>query len=588
MTENIKTTPDFKWLDVPRSIWYFLDEDKKKWVFFNLILFLIFFYNLIPPLIVGEIVDFFTEYESGQSLRTFYFYTIFLGSTMAVASLIRLSSKNVLTKIGIGARTRARVFGFEKLVNLPLHWHAHENIGNKVERIFTGSGNLREWSYLTNNSIFPTIVTFIGVISAFILLNPIFSIFLGIYLAIFFSIQTYFNRKISHLTDESNRLSQAASGAYIEGSSNLLSVKAMGSEKNINLRVGEVEEAVKKLHLKRANTGTHKWYLYQILNGFAYILFFLLIGKQLVSGLMTVGQILVFYTYFSRLTGAAGDTDDMTSRMIDLKSGLANMMPIFWEKSEIKTGNQKFPKNWNKIEILNGSFKYPSGQEALKNLNFHVEKNEKLGIAGESGSSKSTLVKILLGLYQLEEGQFKVGDKNYYDISHDDLIKNIAVVLQETELFNLSLRDNITGMKKISYDFINQAVIISGLNEVIKNLPNGLDTLIGEKGYKLSGGERQRLGIARAICKNAPIILLDEATSSLDSKTEKAVLDKLFGSFGKDKTFIVIAHRISTLRDMDRVIVFENGKVAEEGTYDNLIKNENSRLGQLYKLQSNN
>ncbi len=244
-------------------------------------------------------------------------------------------------------------------------------------------------------------------------------------------------------------------------------------------------------------------------------------------------------------------------------------------------------KKWDKIEIINGSFKYPSGQEALKNLNFHVNRDEKLGIAGESGSSKSTLVKILLGLYQLEEGQFKVGGQNYYDISHDDLIKNVAVVLQETELFNLSLKDNITGMRNISRDLVNQAVSISGLNEVIEKLPKGLNTLIGEKGYKLSGGERQRLGIARAICKNAPIIILDEATSSLDNKTEKDVLDKLFGAFGQEKTFVTIAHRISTLRDTDRVIVFENGEVVEEGIYEELIKNDNSRLGQLYKLQSN-
>ena len=127
---------------------------------------------------------------------------------------------------------------------------------------------------------------------------------------------------------------------------------------------------------------------------------------------------------------------------------------------------------------------------------------------------------------------------------------------------------------------------ISGLNEVIGKLPDGLDTLIGEKGYKLSGGERQRVGIARAICKDAPIILLDEATSSLDSKTEKEILDKFFGTFGKEKTFITIAHRISTLRDTDRVIVFEGGKVVEEGTYDELINNWQSKLGHLYQLQS--
>lgn len=581
-----KTTPNFSWMDVPRSIWYFLAEDKKRWSFFNLLLFSVFFYKLVPPYIVGKIVDFFTNYTKGQPLNTFYSYVIFLGISYAIISLIRLGSKNVLTKIGISSRTRARVLGFEKLVNLPLHWHAHENTGSKMQRIFTGSQSLREWSHLANNMVFPITVTFISVISVFIFLNPIFSVFLFVYLAIFFFVQIRFNKKISYLSNQLNLLNQAASGVFTEGSSNLLSIKAMGAEKGMNLKVGEAEEALKKLALVRANTGTYKWYAYQILNGLAYITFFMLVGSQILKGTMTIGQILVFYIYFGNLIEAAGDTDGMIDRMIDLKSDLASMMPIFWEETAIKTGNQKFPKSWDKIEIINGNFKYPSGHEALKDLNFHVKKNEKLGIAGESGSSKSTLVKILLGLYQLEGGHFKVGDKNYYDIAHDNTIRNIAVVLQETELFNLSLKENITGMKSVNNDLLRRAVDISGLKEVIEKLPEKLDTFIGEKGYKLSGGERQRVGIARAICKDAPIILLDEATSSLDSKTEKDILDKLFGTFGKEKTFIIIAHRISTLRDTDRVIVFEDGKIVEEGTYDELINNWQSRLGYLHKIQN--
>ncbi len=586
MEDIKKTTPNFSWMDVPRSIWYFLDEYKSKWIFFNLLLFSVFFYKLVPPYIVGKIVDFFTKYQQGQPLNTFYYYVIFLGISHAIISLIRLGSKNSLTKIGIHARAKARVLGFEKLVNLPLHWHAHENTGSKMQRIFTGSGALREWSYLTNNTIFPVIVAFISVIGVFLFLSPIFSVLLFTYLAIFFFVQIRFNKKITILSNQINLLNNVASGVFTEGSSNLLSIKAMGAEKGMNLKVGEAEEALKQLALQRTNTGTRKWYLYQILNGLAYIIFFLLVGNQVLKGTMTIGQILVFYMYFDRLTSAAGDTDGMMDRMIDLKSDLANMMPIFWEDTVIKTGNQKFPKKWDKIEIIKGGFKYPSGQEALRNIDFYISNGEKLGIAGESGSSKSTLVKILLGLYQLETGQFKIGDRNYYDIAHDNLIKNIAVVLQETELFNLSLKENITGMKIVNHDLIRKAIDISGLNEVIEKLPDGLDTLIGEKGYKLSGGERQRVGIARAICKDAPIILLDEATSSLDSKTEKAVLDKLFGAFGKEKTFITIAHRISTLRDTDRVIIFEGGKVVEEGTYDELIKDWQSKLGHLYQLQS--
>ncbi len=583
------TEPQFKkftWFDVPKSIWYFLGPDKSQWSFFNVILFVVFFYDLVPPLIVGGMIDFFTEYQFGDSLRTFYAYAIFLGVAHTVISLIRLTSKGKLSRIGIKTRARARIQGFESLINLPLHWHAHENTGNKIERVFTGSQALREWSYFTGNSLFPITVAFIGVLGAFIFLSPVFFVFLVIYTILFFSIEYYFNRKIAALNDAFNKSNQAASGSYMESTSNLLSIKAMGSEKNVHFRVKKTEEAAQKLQLKISDTGIYKWYSFQTLNGLSFTLFFFLLGYQVVSGLITVGSILVYYTYFNKLREAASDANDATTRFIELKSNLANMMPIFWEESSIKTGQEKFPKRWEDIKIVNGSFAYPSGQKALDGINFSVYKNEKLGVAGTSGSGKSTLVKILLGLYQLEGGEFRIGDKKYYDISHEDLIKNVAVVLQETELFNLSLRANVTGLKNIDADLLEISLEISQLKDVIKKLPDGLNTLVGEKGYKLSGGERQRLGIARAICKNAPIIILDEATSSLDSKTEKKILDKLLSKFGDEKTFIIIAHRISTLKDTDRVIVFERGNIVEEGKYGDLIFNTESRLGQLYALQS--
>src|SRR3989338_967013 len=144
-------TAKFTWFDVPKSIWYFLGPDKVRWSSFNILLFVVFFYDLVPPLIVGRMIDFFTKYRMGDSLRIFFIYAIFLGVAHTVVSLIRLTSKGKLSRIGINTRTRARVQGFESLINLPLHWHAHENTGNKIERVFTGSQALREWSYFTSN-----------------------------------------------------------------------------------------------------------------------------------------------------------------------------------------------------------------------------------------------------------------------------------------------------------------------------------------------------------------------------------------------------------------------------------------------------
>ncbi|MBI3632727.1 MAG: ABC transporter ATP-binding protein, partial [Candidatus Vogelbacteria bacterium] len=500
-TQNEIPLKNFGWLDIPKSIWYFLGPDKAKWAFFNITLFSVFFYDFVPPMLVGRMIDFFTNYHAGDSLRIFYYYAIFLGVAHAIISLIRLTCKGRLSRIGISAKTRARIQGFDNLINLPLHWHAKENTGNKIERVFTGSQAIREWSFFSGNSVFPITVSFVGVLTIFLFLNPTFFIFMVVYEMFFYLTQRYYNGRIAEMNDQFNKSNQAASGSYMESTGNLLSIKAMGSEKNISKRVKETEETAQDLQHIISDLGIQKWKSFQVLNGFAFTVFFILISRQMLIGAMTVGSILVYYTYFSKLRDASYDANDATTKAIGLKSDLANMMPIFLEETGVRSGTQKFPKKWDKIEIVDGSFAYPSGHKALDKINLTLSKNEKLGVAGASGSGKSTLVKILLGLYELESGQFRVGDKNYYDIIHEDLIKNIAVVLQETELFNLSLRDNITGLKNVDPDLLDKAIEVSQLGAVLKKLPDGLNTLVGEKGYKLSGGERQRLGIARAVCK---------------------------------------------------------------------------------------
>jgi ABC-type multidrug transport system fused ATPase/permease subunit len=575
----------FSWLEIPKSIWYFLGENRPRYLFFTILLLTILFYDLVPAYIAGKIVDFFSNYHHGDSLRLFYEYVIFLGITYAIISVIRLTAKNRLTQIAIITKTRARILGFERLVNYPLSWHAQENTGNKIQRIFDGANALSGFASLVNQTLFPIIASFVGVVAIFLFLSPVFALFAVVYISIFLSIQASFNKKLSELSNKSNTLNQAASGVYFESSNNILSIKALGSEKNISAHVQTTEENSKLIQIRRSILGTRKWYSFQIFNGIAYTAFFLLVGHQILAGVMTVGEILIFYSYFAKLRDSMNDTNDTINSMIQFKSDLANMMPIFTHEV-VKTGNEKFPEAWNSIVIENASFTYPNGHEALTGVNFQIKEFERLGIAGESGSGKSTFIKILLGLYPFKNGSFRVGNKNYYDINHDELIKHIAVVLQETELFNLSLKDNITGLRDVDQKTLARAIDISGLTSVLEHLPGGLDTLIGEKGYKLSGGERQRVGIARAICKDTPIVILDEATSALDSKTEKEVLSKLFSSFGEKKTFISIAHRISTLRDTDRVIVFDKGSVVEDGSYDELIHDKNSKLGQLYQLQS--
>jgi len=577
MVFSLKTEPSsISWREIPKFIWYFLEEDRGKFIFSFFILLIIFFYDLVPVYIVGKIVDFFTEYTPGQSLNKFYFYVAFIAVTYIIASLIRLKSKNMMSIIGFKARTRARIWGFERLTEFSLEWHNKENTGNKLQRIFTGADGLTNWLVMLRRELLKIFASIVGVLLFFIFTDFKFMILILIYAIFFLSIEFFFSKKVFALSNEFNKFNQKAGGTYVESASNMLSIKALGDESRIVEHVAGKETISRDISIKRSNTNNLKWRCLQIVTGLSLGIFLLFTGVSFMSGILTIGTIIVFYTYFSKLQGSLSDISDIYTDMINARSDLGQMMPIFKETEFIKTGNEKFPKDWAKIEIKNAFMEYGSGQSGLKDFNLILKRNSKTGIAGSSGSGKSTLAKIILGLYAIKSGEFKIGQKDYYSILHNETLSNITVVLQETELFNLSLAENITMMRPLDKNLLDKAIEISQLKEVINCLPDGVESTIGEKGYMLSGGERQRLGIARAIYKNAPIVILDEATSSLDSETEGRVMEKLLGKYGKEKTFLIIAHRLGTLRYTDSISVMDNGRVVENGIYKELMDNSQS------------
>ncbi|MBP9711793.1 MAG: ABC transporter ATP-binding protein [Candidatus Pacebacteria bacterium] len=566
----------FSWLDVSKSIWYFLEEDKKKFIFAFIVLTLGFFYDLVPIYVVGKIVDFFSTYQAGDSLRTFYLLIIFLSVSWTLVLMTRDRMRTVIQIIGENARTKARTYGFQRLTEFSLEWHQKENTGNKLQRIFTGSDSITRWMRILRSDLIKIFADIVGAAVFFAFTDYKFILVVLFYAIIYLYVEFYFSNKLMALSDEFNTHNQNAGGTYIESANNMLAIKALGSEKGAIARVAEREKLSRDTAAKKVRVQTSQWKLLHILMGLSLLLFLYFIGLSVLSGQITIGLVLVLFTYFSKLQSSLANVSSKHMEIIDLRSDLGNMMPIFKETELIKTGNNSFPKNWDKIEIKNAVMDYGSGQMGLKDFSLTLERGTKTGVAGLSGSGKSTLAKIILGLYALKEGKFKVGNQSYYNISHNETLNNITVVLQETELFNLSLKDNITMMRGEDIELLNQAIEISQLKEVINKLPDGLNSMVGEKGYMLSGGERQRLGIARAIYKNSPIIILDEATSSLDSETEGKVMEKLLGAYGKGKTFLIIAHRLGTLKYTDNIAVMEDGRVLEEGNYDELMNNKDS------------
>ena len=236
------------------------------------------------------------------------------------------------------------------------------------------------------------------------------------------------------------------------------------------------------------------------------------------------------------------------------------------------------------ISIKNVTFKY-NKKRVLKNLTIDIAPGERIGLVGVSGAGKTTLVNLLMRMYDVVDGAILVDGQDIRNVTQDSLRENISFIPQEPTMFNRTLRENIAyGCDNVSDEQIYAAARQASAHSFIKDATDGYDTLVGDRGVKLSGGQRQRIAIARAFLKNAPILILDEATSALDSETESTI-QKSFERLARGRTTIVIAHRLSTLRNMDRIIVLDNGQVIEQGSHNQLVRS-GGVYSRLWKMQS--
>lgn len=232
-------------------------------------------------------------------------------------------------------------------------------------------------------------------------------------------------------------------------------------------------------------------------------------------------------------------------------------------------------------------FHYNSKENLFERFNLKIKSGEKVGLVGHSGSGKSTLIKLLVRYYDVQKGKITVGGEDISKVRQESLRAHIAVIPQDTALFNRTIMENIRyGNVRASDEEVIEAAKMAYADEFILKLPHGYHSRVGERGVMLSGGERQRIAIARAILKNAPILILDEATSALDSESEMYI-QKSLKKLMRGKTVIAIAHRLSTLREMDRLVVMDNGKIVEEGSHNELLKRHGA-YAHFYKMQSMN
>jgi subfamily B ATP-binding cassette protein MsbA len=341
--------------------------------------------------------------------------------------------------------------------------------------------------------------------------------------------------------------------------------------KKISMIIDERFKAIRKVEQTRLGAGP----IMEIISAIAIAIVVFFAGYRSMQGALTLGE---FVSFLAALMLAYQPVRALAGINVGIQEGITaakRIYEIIDQKNEIYN-DENAPslklKNAT-LEFKNISFTYPDGTHALKNLSAKIEGGKKVGLVGISGSGKTTFLNLIPRFFNLKHGTILIDDQNINNINLNSLRKEISIVSQDVILFDDTIRSNILyGNASASDDEIINACKFAAAQEFIEKLPNKYETIIGENGIKLSGGQKQRLSIARAILKDSPIILLDEATSSLDSESE-AVIQKAIENLTKNKTTIIIAHRLSTIMNCDKILVFDNGQIVAEGSHEFLVNN---------------
>jgi subfamily B ATP-binding cassette protein MsbA len=341
--------------------------------------------------------------------------------------------------------------------------------------------------------------------------------------------------------------------------------------KKISIVIDEKFKAIRKVEQTKFSTAP----IMETISAIAIAIVVFFAGYRSMQGAITLGE---FVSFLAALMLVYQPVRALAGINVGIQEGITaakRIYEIIDQKNEIYN-DENAPslklKNAT-LEFKNISFTYPDGTDALKNLSAKIEGGKKVGLVGISGSGKTTFLNLIPRFFNLKHGTILIDDQNINNINLNSLRKEISIVSQDVILFDDTIRSNILyGNASASDDEIVNACKFAAAQDFIEKLPNKYETIIGENGIRLSGGQKQRLSIARAILKDSPIILLDEATSSLDSESE-AVIQKAIENLTKNKTTIIIAHRLSTIMNCDKILVFDSGQIVAEGSHEFLVNN---------------
>ncbi|WP_160673238.1 ABC transporter ATP-binding protein [Clostridium sp. C8-1-8] len=528
--------------------------------------------TIIAPFFTGKAIDFMVkkgQVNFPQILKVVVFLAVIYGLSAILQWFLSIFTNVISNRTVRDIREEL----FEKLNTLPLKYYDGKAHGDTISRFTNDIDAISEGLLQGITQLFSGVVTFLGSLIFMIILSPVITLVVVVMTPLCFLLSSFIAKNSKKMFREQSKTLGELNGYIEEIIGNQKIVKAFNYEERSQESFKEINERLYQCGQKAqfysslTNPGT------RYINNLTYILSGIIGALVSVAGGLSIGKISSFLIYSNQF---AKPINDITSIATQLQSAMASAERVFAVLDEESEASEETKDNIEHdgagaVRFENVSFSYKKEKPLIEGLTMDIKPGSTVAIVGPTGAGKTTLVNLLMRFYEISDGRIFIDEKDTRDSTRESVRSSFGMVLQESWLFAGTIRDNIAyGRRDATEEEIIRASKAAYAHSFIKRLPNGYDTMITEDGGNLSQGQRQLLTIARVMLMNPSMLILDEATSSIDTLTEVRI-QKAFLTLMKGKTSFVIAHRLSTIREADLILVMNNGKIIEQGNHEQLL-----------------
>jgi ATP-binding cassette, subfamily B, bacterial len=584
----MKQYSKFQYFNLIGTFWHFLHERRWLMIVFYILTAIANIFMVFQPYVIGEFIN--VLQKNGPNLM--HDMGIWLGVYVLLTLAFWLfhgPSRYIERVIAFHAKHNFYRHYYTRLANLPISWHAQHHSGNTINRINKAATGL--WAFGDFQFVYvQSAIQLAGSMIMLTLINAYVALALAGFSAFLIFILILYDRVLIREIHHANEREHDFSSRLFDYVSNFSSVISFNLGPSTQGRLAKDYSAIFPHHHKSIIFNELKWFNTTfLLVVIEFIILFGYIYYHHNAGIpLMIGTLVAIYQYMKQLAEIFYGFAMYYQQLIRQNTDLIAVRSIdeHFEREGVKDeGKNDLKVSGGAIVFTDTAFHYNEKNIVFDRLTLAIPAHQKVGLVGHSGAGKTSLVNLLLRFYDVESGDITIDGQSIYSITHESQRHNIAVIPQDTSLFEDTLMENIRfGRLDATDEEVMEAARKANAHLFIENLAEGYNTYVGERGIRLSGGQRQRIAIARAILKNAPILVLDEATSALDSESEK-LIQQSFVELMKDKTVIAIAHRLSTISHLDRLVVMDQGRIVEDGTHTELLA-QGGVYASLWAMQS--